>query len=78
MSKMIPVSEHLHGRPYQVALSRDKDLVFRKWNHVGTTWAVSHGSAAFRHASGDIVRRFCGVSGIVFEFTDGTFVQVGF
>lgn len=45
---MIPISEHLHDRPYQVATTTDPSLPFRKWNHRGTFYAPTHLSAAFK------------------------------
>ena len=73
------ISSHLAPKPWQVALSIDPKLLFRKWNHIGTIWAVSSISAAYqaRKADGDIVQTLAGYEGgAIFKFPDGMFIHV--
>lgn len=70
----------MNENPYQVAVSSDKSLPHRKWNHLGTVWAVSHRSAAYASGkgSGDVIAEHPGEHGVVFEFPGSVFVKVGF
>lgn len=76
----IPISTHLHTKPYQVAISEDRHLPLRKWNHIGTIHEVSHRVAACvaRKFVSEITGTHNSLSGIIFEFADGVFVHVGF
>ena len=76
------ISRHLHEKPWQVATSEDSSLPIRKWDHLGTVWAVSAKSAAYQARAdkkGDIVRTLTlpgDSEAIAFEFSDGSFVRV--
>ena len=59
---MASISNHLHVKPYQIAVTNDKTLPIRKWNHLGTFWDVSAISAIYqmrtkRGKDGDIIGR---------------------
>lgn len=80
---MAAISTHLDVKPYQVAVSKDKNLLFRKWNHLaGFFYQPTHMSAAYaaKNYKCEIVRSQIGFgeTGIIFEFADGEFVHVGF
>jgi hypothetical protein len=71
-------------KPYQVAWSNDKSLLYRKWDFVGTVWAESPKSAAYivhenLKGKGDIVDSSVdrGPS-TVYKFADGKYIRVGF
>lgn len=75
---MIPISTHLHAKPYQVATTTDTSLPFRKWDHRGTFWAPSHRSAAYDAVDGhgDIVGGKLGEHGSYYRFASGLWVCV--
>jgi hypothetical protein len=83
--RVAPISDHLHTKPYQVAISLKKEPPFRKWDHKGTIHAVSPKAAAFQahqaHKSkdgkGEIVSEGVRDNRIIYEFSDGIFVMVG-
>ena len=80
---MASISTHLHKKPYQVAVSNDRFLEFRKWNHLGTIYDVSHESAAYTACRGrfpgDVVTEHPGKNGgVIFEFPGDVFIHVGF
>lgn len=37
----IQISTHMNTKPYQVAISKDSNLIRRKWDHKGTIWAIT-------------------------------------
>jgi hypothetical protein len=75
---MAAISTHLDPKPYQVAISHDRDLPLRKWKHVGVIGAPSHREAAYRAGvMGNLVREYPSPHGVVYEFLCG-FVHVGF
>lgn len=72
---MAAISEHLMPRRYSVSISTDRALPYRKWNHLGSFYAPTARSAAYKaHEKGYIVVD----DGEVFVFSDGTFVRVKF
>lgn len=75
---MAAISTHLDARPYQVASSRELDLEFRKWDHLGTHRRVTARDAAMRVGQGDVVCEHVRHDRLVFEFSGGLFVAVGF
>ena len=75
---MSRISEHLDARPFQVAISTDRALPLRKWDHRGTIHAPSSRSAAYlAGVAGDIIAEHVTADGIAYEFP-GHFVHVGF
>ena len=65
--KTFPISTHLNAKPWQVSIvPEDRSLPFRKWNHLGTIWAVSAKSAAFRVGKG----KYLGQEGGLYRFAE--------
>lgn len=64
------ISSHLNLKPWQVAITLDLNLPFRKWYHMGTTWAVTARSAAFE--LGSVVKEEDGI----YQLNSGWFVHV--
>ena len=82
--KEADISSHLHSKPFQVAITTDKTLPLRKWNHIGVVQAPSSKSAAYNayNGSGDITEEFSihpstERSGTVYKFSTGEFIFVG-
>jgi hypothetical protein len=81
---MAQISTHLNVKPYQVAISTDKSLPHRKWDHQkGFQWSVSNLSAAYdfrasKGLKGDEVAGWSCAEGVIYQFPDGQFVKVGF
>jgi hypothetical protein len=74
---MAAISTHLHNRRFQVAISENKDLPLRKWNHIGTVEAVTSISAAYKVVDSTIKTSHPGFEGgVIFEFENGQFVSI--
>lgn len=75
---MIPISTHLHLKAYQVATTTNPDLPYRKWDHLGTVYAVTHRSAALNiyKGEGEIVDERTTRDSVVFVFSCGMFISV--
>lgn len=78
---MAQISTHLNVKPFQVAVTTDETLIYRKWDHKGTCWSVDHTDAALKFGSGKLlercISRFNCKFGVVFKF-ENNFVHVGF
>ena len=77
---MAQISEHLNVRPFQVAVSTDETLIYRKWDHKGTCWSVDHTDAAIKFGKGKLISRYHNHNskyGATFQF-EHNFVHVGF
>lgn len=75
---MAAISTHLHRKPFQVAVSADMELEFRKWNHLGTRWDVSPRNVAHKVGEGAVLAEHARHGRLVFSFSTGQFVSVGF
>jgi hypothetical protein len=77
---MAAVSTHLHNKPYQVANTTDPTLIFRKWNHLGNHYCPSPRSAAYSAYKGEghIESESYGAGGIIYRFSCGLYISVGF
>jgi hypothetical protein len=74
---MAAISTHLHHRPYQVSVTKDPNLPYRKWRHLhGTKWAVSHKQALVVAGIPGSIVRVLNRPELVFEFSTGDFVRV--
>lgn len=71
------ISSHLCVKPWQLAVTKDKTLPVRKWNHLGTVWAVSSISAVYGLGK-SIMKAVEPVDeeSAVFYCSDGSFVRV--
>lgn len=81
---MAQISTHLNLKPFQVAISTDKLLRHRKWDHQkGFYLSVSPLSAAYdfrasKGLKGNEVARWACMEGVIYQFPDGQYVKVGF
>ncbi len=78
---MARISSHCDLKPYQVAVTQDKSLPVRKWDHLReTVWAVTSKDAAYHareYKGGDMTDSFViDPVSVVYCFPDGLFVRV--